>query len=396
MAETPGSWLTKIKPFQAALIAGFLLVLLILGLMGRGNYSLLGLLSVDNRETDFQTFLEQQLADQEPRVRGEYLSRWIIAALNEAEGEDKDEQARLASSIEPYLRRFDFYTIEDRHLDDRLALRFVGQRVPPEDPEQAIVTRERIAAAAIMGILQLASPKGVPPPLPSLENALASLDYLHFNSNDLAARLRTLDAADPRARSLRSLLYQFEGPFRKSDLFVDAPAEFVEAIHALKLSDAHYYRHGLVTKLWTDAQVGEGIFTIEREVEVRVDPALAAYEAEVCEGERGTLFDNAFLLKRKDRVRAAVRAKPESASEPCRTRQRSTEAALTVWLSLSDAARLLLDDPRPLAAESYPIRGVVLQRRPSDDATPMDMWPDISDPEEIAQIAAELERLAAL
>lgn len=393
----PGSWLTRIKPFQAALIAGFLVTLVILGLWGRGNYSLLGLLSVDNREADFQAFLDKQLKDKEPEVRRQYLTRWIIGALNKAETEDDGEQARLATSLEADLREFYFYTIDDRRLHDRLARRFLDQRAPPEDPDQALVTRERIATAAIQGILQLVSQKDVPPPLPSLKNALASLDFVHFSSDDLARRLRTLDAADLRARELRGLLYQFEGPFRKADLFLDAPADFVEAIHALKLADAHYYRHGLVTTLWRDALEGEGIFTIERSgVEVRLDQTLSPYDAVVCRGER-ELYDAGFFLQREsDGAFTHVHARPSSRSRDCRVEVPSADAELTVWLSPEGAAPLLVNQARPLTAADYPIRGVVLRRSPSHDLLPPMLAPNHSDPETIEGIAAELVRLAGL
>lgn len=397
MPEVSGGWLTKIKPFQAALIGGLVLALVILGLWGRGNYSLLGLLSVDNREADFRAFIESKVEDEQPEVQRQYLTGLIIAALDVAEGLGETDKARFATALEANLREFDFYTLEDGRLRNRLALSF-GYRVAPDEAGEALQTRERIATAALQGITQLALEKDPPPPLDSLGSALQPLGFVHAESDDLLAFLRGLPADAPKSQAIREMLYDFEGPFAKDQLFVQAEREFVEAIHSLKDVRQDYYRHGVVTKLWSDAQVGWGIFTIEREVEVRIDPMLDTYEAEACEGEQGALFDNAFLLKGEGQERAAVavRAKPESASGPCRTRERSADAALTVWLSPSDAARLLLDDPRPLTADSYPIRGVVLQRRPNDDVVPMDMWPDSSDPEAIAQIAAELERLAAL
>jgi hypothetical protein len=396
LADAPGSWLTKIKPFQAALIGALVVALVVLGLWGRGNYSLLGLLSVDNREADFRAFIESKVEDEPPEIQRQYLSGLIIAALDVAEGLDEAEQARFATSLEAGLREFDFYSLQDGRLRNRLQLSF-GHRVTPDAADEALETRERIATAAIQGMTQLALDKDPPPPFDSLRSALQPLGFLHAESDDLLAFLRGLPPDDRPGPALRQMLYKFEGPFAEDHLFVDAPDDFVAAIHALKRVDQHYYRHEVVTRLWADAEVGEGIFTIERDnVEVRIDPELEPYEAEVCEGEQGAMYGAGFFLVRTDGAIAGVKAKPQSDSQPCWGRPHSDDANLTVWLATADAARLVLNESSPLTAASYPIRGVVLRREPSHNALPPDRWPDFSDPQAIARKADELERIAGL
>jgi hypothetical protein len=393
VADAPGSWLTKLKPFQAALVGALLVVLVILGLWGRGNYTLLGLLSVDNREADFQEFLESRIADQEPEIRRQYLTRLIVAALNVAEALDEEERTRFAASLEADLRQFDFYTLEDGRLRDRLALSF-GHRVAPEDADEALRTRERIATAAVQGIGQLASHKDALPPLAGLANALVALDFVDVRSDTLIERLRQLDADDPQARELRGLLYAFDGPFRKADLFFDAPASFVEAIHALK-THAEYYRHDLVITLWQDALEGEGIFTIERsDVEVRIDtdPTLTRFDAVVCRGERDLYDAGFFLVREADGAFAHVRAKPFRDSRDC-SRELLDPGALTIWLSPAGAAQLLVKEPRPLTAGVYPIRDVKLRRSPSHDLLPPMLAPTRNDATVIESLAAELVAL---
>ena len=396
MAEMPGSWLAKLKPFQAALIAGFLLVVLSIGLWGRGVVSIPGVLSIDNREADFQALFERTIEGQDAEVRRQYLARLITAALHVAEAEDAGERARFAESLEARLRAFGFYHLRDGRLRDHLALRF-GHRLAGDDPDDALKTRERVAAAALEGIAQLSVPKDPAPALPLLDNALGPLGYVHVESDALLDRLRQLPPEAPQAQDVRQMLYGFEGPFAIGELFLAAPADFVAAIHALKRTDQHYYRHGVVISLWHDALEGEGIFTIERSgVEVRLDPTLAPHDAVVCRGER-ELYDAGFFLQRgSDGGFTHVHARPSSGSRDCRVEVLSADADLTVWLSPEGAAPLLVDQARPLTAADYPIRGVVLRRSPSHDLLPPMLAPTRGDPEAIEAIAAELVRLAGL
>jgi len=391
----PFSWITDIKPLVAALLFGVAVVTaVVMVLVDDFRLKIGDFVDLDTRPQTFELLLDRKLEDKAPEERPEYFARLIDEVLGRAVVEAFDEQSQFAEQIESGLRPFGFYTLDDGHLRDRLALRFGPW--PDADRPDALRTRERIAAAALDGIAQLAVDKEQPPPLPSFDAALAPLGFVRFPSNALIERLRALPPGDPPGPALRRMLYAFEGPFAEDHLFVRAPAHFVEAIHALKRVDQHYYRHGVVTKLWNDAEGGEGIFTIERKnVEVRIDPELAAYEAEVCEGDQGAMFGAGFFLVRDGGV-AGVKAKPLSDSEPCWGRPRSGDANLTVWLAASDAARLVLDERSPLTAESYPIRGVVMRRQPSHNALPPDRWPDHGDPQAIALKAAELERLAGL
>jgi len=389
-------WITDVKPSQAALLFGVVVVTAVVMVVVDDFRLKIGdWVDIDTGPQTFEALLEREIEDKAPEERPEYFARLIEQVLDRAVREGLDEKSRFAEDIESELRRFGFYTLDDGHLHDHLALRFGPW--PDADQPDALRTRERITRAALDGIAQLAVDKDQPPALTSLDAALAPLDFVRFPSTALIERLRALPPGDPPGPALRRMLYAFEGPFTEDHLFVQAPADFVEAIHALKRVDRQYYRHGVVTKLWTDAEGGEGIFTIERDnVEVRIDPELAAYEAEVCEGDQGVLFGAGFFLVREGGGLAGVKAKPMSGSEPCWGRPRSGDAALTVWLTAADAARLVLDERSPLTAEDYPIRGVVMRRQPSHNALPPDRWPDHGDPRAIAAKAAELERLAGL
>ncbi len=384
MADAPGSWLAKLKPFQAALVGGFLLVAVVLGLWGSGSYSLFGVLSVDNRTEQFEDFFAGKLENEPPDERRQYLERAIIAALNVAEkqGEDFDRE-RFITSLESHLQQFDGYRLTGGLLRDRLE---------DADPALSMVQRQGIATAALNGIGRLAGDKeGFEPPA-DLETALAGLGFVHDRGEAFVEGVRSLDVADPSARKIRELLYDFEGPFQNPQLFLEASGSFIRHIHELKTADAEYFRHDVVRTLWNDASRQEGIFVIERAgVEVRVDEALTAGQAVLCRAE-GDLHGKQFFLM-NGRSFAHVRAGSQTESRDCNTERLDTAAALTVWLSAFDAAQLLQSEARPLQAAVYPIRGVVLRRTLSQDFLPLEAVRKAGDPALIEAIAVELRAL---
>jgi hypothetical protein len=384
MTDAPGSWLAKLKPFQAVLVGGFLVVLLVLGLYGTGNYSLFGVLSVDNRTEEFQDFFTSRLEDQPPEIRRQYLERAIIAALNVAETQgDAFDRTRFITSLEPHLSHFDAYRLTGGLLRDRLE---------NGAAELAMVERQRIAEAALHGMGRLAGGKeGFEPPA-ELETVLAGLGFVHDRSEGFVAAVGALDVAAPNARKIRELLYDFQGPFQSPQLFLEASGSFIEHIHELKTADAEYFRHDVVRTLWDDAGRQEGIFAIERAgVEVRVDEALAAGQAALCRAEDDLHGKQFFLLN--GRSFAHVRAGSQIESRDCITERLDAAAALTVWLSAFDAAQLLQNEPRPLQAAVYPIRGVVLRRTLSQDFQPLEAVRKTGDPALIEAIADELREL---
>jgi hypothetical protein len=384
MADAPGSWLTRLKPFQAVLVGGFLIVLLVLGLYGTGNYSLFGVLSVDNRTEEFQDFFTSRLENQPAEIRRQYLERAIIAALNVAETQGDDfDRTRFITSLEPHLSHFDAY---------RLAGGLLRDRLDEAQPELSMAERQRIASAALRGIGRLAGDKDGPAASDELDAALVALGYRHYRSPDFVEALRQLDVADPNARRVRELLYALEGPFRTPELFLEASGEFIRHIHELKQADAQYYRHDVVRTLWDDASRQEGIFEFERSgVEVRVELALERGQATLCR-EEGDLHGKQFFLLR-GRAFAHVQAQEQTRSRDCTPERLNEAASLTVWLSALDAARLLDGETRPLQSSVLPIRDVVLRRSISQDFLPLSAAPKIGDTDQLEAIAAELRRL---
>lgn len=384
MADAPGSWLAKLKPFQAALVGGFLLVAVVLGLWGSGSYSLFGVLSVDNRTEQFEDFFAGKVENEPPDVRRQYLERAIIAALNVAEAQPEAfDRARFITSLEPHLRQFDGFRLRGGLLRDRLE---------DANPDLTIFERQRLAISALRGIAKLAADKEGFQPSADLETALAGLDFVHVRGDEFVEGVRALDVADPNARKIRELLYRSEGPFRNPQLFLEASGSFIRHIHELKTADEQYYRHDLVKSLWEDASQQEGIFEFERAgVEVRVDRALEAGEAALCR-EEGDLHGKQFFLLRS-RSFAHVQARHQTDSRDCTPERLSDKAELTVWLSAFDAARLLQNEARPLQAAVYPLADVVLRRSISQDFLPLSAVPETGDPVLIEAIAAELRRL---
>lgn len=384
MADAPGSWLAKLKPFQAALVGGFLLVAVVLGLWGSGSYSLFGVLSVDNRTEQFEDFFAGKLANEPADVRRQYLERAIIAALNVAEAQPEAfDRARFITSLEPHLRQFDGFRLTGGLLRDRLE---------DANPDLTIFERQRLAISALRGIAKLAADKKGFQPSADLETALADLDFVHVRGDEFVEGVRALDVADPNARKLRELLYDFEGPFRTPQLFLEASGDFIRQIHQLKTADAEYFRHDVVRTLWDDASRQEGIFVIERaEVEVRVDQDLSPGQAVLCRDE-GDLHGKQFFLF-NGRSFAHVQASNQTGSRDCTTERLDEAAALTVWLSAVDASRLLQREPRPLTSAVYPIRDVVLRRTLSQDFLPLSAVPKTGNPVLIEAIAAELREL---
>lgn len=384
MTDAPGSWLTKLKPFQAVLVGGFLAVLLVLGLWGTGNYSLFGVLSVDNRTEDFEEFFAGKLANESLDDRRQYLERAIIAALNVAEDQPEPfDKARFITSLEPHLQPFDGFRLRGGSLRDRLE---------DADPGLTIFERQRLAISALRGIGKLAADKEGFQPSADLATALAGLDFVHVGGDDFVEAVRALDVAAPNAPAIRELLYELEGPFRTPELFLEAPGEFIHQVHELTKADADYFRHDVVKTLWDDAGSHAGIFAFERAgVEVRVDEALTAGQAVLCRVE-DDLHGKQFFLK-NGRSFAHVRAVSQIESRDCSTERLDDEAALTVWLSTFDAAQLLKNEPRPLQAAAYPIRGVVLRRTLGQDFQPLEAVRKTGDPVLIEAIADELREL---
>lgn len=384
MADAPGSWLAKLKPFQAALVGGFLLVAVVLGLWGSGNYSLFGVLSVDNRTEQFEEFFAGKLANEPLDERRQYLERAIIAALNVAEKQGEPfDRARFITSLEPHLQPFGGYRLAGGALRDRLA---------DADPTLSVVQRQDIATATLRGIGKLAAGKEGFVPSANLETALAELGFVHDRSDALVESVRALDVMDPNARKIRELLYGFEGPFRNPQLFLEASGSFIRHIHELKTADNQYYRHDLVQSLWEDASQEEGIFEFERAgVEVRVDGALGPGEAKLCR-EEGDLHGKQFFLLRNQSF-AHVQARSQTDSRNCTPERLSDTAELTVWLSAFDAARLLQNEALPLQATVYPVKDVVLRRSLSQDFLPLGAGPEIGNTVLIEAIAVELREL---
>ncbi len=385
MADVPGSWLTKVQPFQAALIAGFLVVGVVLGIWGGGTYNFFGVLAVDNRTEQFEDFFARKLESAPPETRRQYLERAVIAALNVADSQPAADfdRARFIIALEPHLSRFGAYRLQGGLVRDRLE---------SSDPTLTLGERQQLAASAARGMARLVTDKQGFAPSGSLAVAMADLGFLHERSAELLDHLRRLDPQDPMAVGVRQMLYDFEGPFHEPQVFLEASGSFIAAVHGLTTADRNYYRHEVVTTLWHDAFDDKGIFRFERPgVEVRVDRTLEPGEAMVCRGER-ELYGAGFFLFR-DRAFAHVRAKESAGSRDCSLEALSEAATLTVWLAPIDAARLLEGAPAPLPADAYPIEGVLLRRSLAHDFLPPASAPLPAESTRLRELAAELAAL---